>query len=216
MAATAGWNTTIKVGGTPTAVTGEACTNTTGNTYQINNTAKRVWDPSVVPIAYDGGVPAAILSADYLLGTVTLAATPGGAVTVDVTYIPLLSVAQAKAASVDMALNALDVSVYGSRDMAYLAGLRTFTASISTLDTLETDLDSGGDTWTWNAKADGTMILVEIDMGGLGSNRIRFWSFVTGLKSMFPVDGVISGDIELQATPIRAADASLVTITASA
>lgn len=47
-----GYLTTVKTGGTPTAVTGEACTLVSGKTYQIT-AAKRVWDESVTPVVYD-------------------------------------------------------------------------------------------------------------------------------------------------------------------
>jgi len=211
MPASAGWPTLIHVGGTPTAVTAQACTNTSGNSYQINNTARRAWDPSATPVAYDGGVPATILSVDYNFGIVTLASTPGGAVTVDVTYIPLLDVAQGKAATLTIATDALDVSVFGAVDRTFLTGLRTLTAKLETLDPLLTDLDPGGDTWKWDTKATAeTCIFVEIDWAGLGTNKYRFWSFIPKTEVMGKVDGLVESGIELQATVIKAADGTLV------
>lgn len=212
MAAVAGWNTTIKVGGTPTAVTGEACTNTTGNTYQINTAAKRVWDYSVAVVAYDGGVPATVSSVDYLFGKVTLAAPPGGAVTVDVTYIPLLSVVQGKSVSQSTEIDELDASVFGSMDKVFIAGLRSHSFKLGTLDTLLTDLDSGAGTWTWSAKAAGTVILIEVDWEGTGANLTRGWSFIKSTSIESAVDSLVKGDIELQVTPVRAADGSLVSL----
>lgn len=211
MAATAGWPTILNVGGTPTAVTAQACTNTTGNSYQINTASRRVWDPSVTPIAYDGGVPATVSSVDYLFGIVTLAAPPGGAVTVDVTYIPLLDVAQGKVATMTIGVDVPDVSVFGSVDRAFITALRTLAAKFDTLDSLLTDLDSGAGTWKWDAKATSEiLILVSIDWGGAGSNIYRFWAYINKTDVAAAVDALVTGAIELQATDVLAADGSRV------
>ncbi len=210
--ATAGFNTTLKVGGTSTAFTGEATTNTTGNIYQITNTAKRVLDPTVAIVVYDGVTPVVPTAIDYLFGKVTLPAPPAGLVTIDGSYIPLLSVVQGKMASVDTTIDALDASVFGSRDRVFVAGLRTATAEIETLDTLATDLDSGGGTWTWNGKANGTAILVQVDWEGTGANLTRFWSFLTATSVQSAVDQLVAGNLSLQSAPIRAVDGSLVTL----
>ena len=64
MAPRAGYATVLEVGGTSTAFTGEATTNTTGNTYQITNSAKRVLDPAAAVTVKDGGAPVAPASID--------------------------------------------------------------------------------------------------------------------------------------------------------
>lgn len=51
--AVAGYLTTLKKGGTPTAVTGEPFSQLTGDIYQIDTAAKQVWSESVVPTVYD-------------------------------------------------------------------------------------------------------------------------------------------------------------------
>ena len=137
MAPRAGYATVLEVGGTSTAFTGEATTNTTGNTYQITNSAKRVLDPAAAVTVKDGGAPVAPASIDWLFGKVTLSSPPGGAVTIDGSYIPRLTVALGKSAEPAVAIDAIDASVFGSQDRAYVAGLRTLTATIETLDNLE-------------------------------------------------------------------------------
>ncbi len=208
----AGYAVVIEVGGTPTAVTGEATTNVTGNIYQITSTAKRVWDPTVAIVVKDGGTPVTPTTIDWMFGKVTLPAPPGGAVTVDVTYIPRLAVVLGKSMSLDVSTDALDASVFGSRDRTYVAGLRTATCELSTYDVLTTDLDSGGDTWTWRSKSDGTLILVSIDTSGVGTEYIRFWSRVTAANLAAAVDSIITGDLSLQSTAIIAADGSVVAV----
>ena len=69
-----------------------------------------------------------------------------------------MSDAEKRLAEIRSAIDAIDASVFGSQDRAYVAGLRTLTATIETLDNLATDLDSGGDTWTWRGKSGGTFI----------------------------------------------------------
>ncbi len=211
MAATAGFNTALKVGGTSTAFTGEATTNTTGDSYQITNTAKRVLDPTVAITVYDGVTPVVPTVIDWLFGVVTLPAPPVGAVTIDGSYIPLLTVAQGQAATTDTSVDALDASVFGSRDRVFVAGLRTLTIELETLDTLDTDLDSSGDTWTWNAKASGVAILVQVDWAGDGANLSRCWSLISGTSVGSVVDDLVNGKISIQSAPVRAADGSLVT-----
>ncbi len=91
LSSNAGYLATVKKGGTPTSTTAEACTLVSGKTYQINDTAKRVWDESVAPVVYDGGVDhtSDVDSIDYLYGKVTFDSgyTVTGAVTVDVDYV---------------------------------------------------------------------------------------------------------------------------------
>jgi len=46
-------DTTLKIGGSSTAFTGEATTDLGADVYQIDATAKQVWDPAVTPTVTD-------------------------------------------------------------------------------------------------------------------------------------------------------------------
>lgn len=96
---TPGYQISIKKSGVSTSFTGEACSNTTGNTYQIDDTNKRVFDRDVTPTFYANGVailPAAIASIDYLYGKVTFTGSETEPITVDGAYMPMFEVAGCK------------------------------------------------------------------------------------------------------------------------
>src|SRR4051812_9843924 len=99
----AAYATTVEITGTSTAIVAEACALVTGTTYQITNTARRVLDPAVAVTVKDGGVaiPAANVDIDYLFGKFTLTAPPGGAVTVDASYLPALPLAECESYDLD-------------------------------------------------------------------------------------------------------------------
>jgi hypothetical protein len=81
-------STTVKIGGTPTSFSNEACTKVTANTvYQITDATKRVLDPNTaltVEVDADGGWrrgvrdrSASTYTVDYMFGKVTFTADQG-------------------------------------------------------------------------------------------------------------------------------------------
>lgn len=88
--AVAAYNNVIKTPGISTVFsTSEAFSNTTGNTYQIDDATKRVWDRTVVPTIYAGTSAVTPSSVDYLFGKVTLSAATTEAVTASGNYLPM-------------------------------------------------------------------------------------------------------------------------------
>ena len=97
----AGYLTTIKQAGTPTSMTGEACSLVTGKIYQVTDATKRVLDEATALVVKDGVTDISatqVDSVDYLFGIVTLKAayTVVGSITVGGKYIPLAAIAQYK------------------------------------------------------------------------------------------------------------------------
>lgn len=208
--ARAAWPTTLKVGGDAVSMTGEATTNTTGNTYQVTNTAKRVLDWTQAITVKDGGTPVSPASIDWLAGKVTLSAPPGGAVTIDGYYLPMQAVVEGKAFGISGTLDVIDVSAFGAIDRTKIAGLREFSVTMDTFDDLMTDL---GD-YTWMDRLDGAVVLVEIDPAGLASaSRMRFLTRLTKADVKGAVDGAVNSSLELTSTSATAADGSLVSFT---
>lgn len=81
----------IKRQGISTVFTDEAMTLVSGNTYKITDTAKEIWDRTVLPAFEDNAVPIVdtdIDSIDYLQGTVTFTGAKAGPITVSGQYIP--------------------------------------------------------------------------------------------------------------------------------
>lgn len=200
--ALAAYNTLVKVSGTAVATTGEAMTVTTGTTFQINTASKQVWDPSVTPVFYDGGVAilaAGITSVDYLRGKVTLAAPPGGAVTCDVTYFPLYTIAEGREFDADFKTDILDTTILHASDThkKKAAGLFDASGSLRHLDALATDMDTGGNTMSWNTiMTAATAKVLELYPGQTSS--IRMWVTFHDVKLSGQTDGLVEGACEWQ------------------
>ncbi len=108
----AGYLVDIKIAGTPTVTTGESCSLETGKIYQIDDSAKQIWDRSATVTVYDNGVDqtSEVVSIDYLFGRVTFDAayTVTGPVTVDVTYLPTTAVAGYRTFTLTQTANAVN------------------------------------------------------------------------------------------------------------
>jgi hypothetical protein len=113
MTGTASYNTAIKQPGTATTFTDEATTNTSGNVYQVTDATKQIFDRATVPVVEDGGVPVVPDEINYLDGSVTLPAPPGGVVTISGKYIPMTVVATGKEFSVELTATELDDTAFG-------------------------------------------------------------------------------------------------------
>jgi len=211
MAETAGYPTTIKRGGAAVAITNEPCTRITPNTvYRITDAAKRVLDPAVaitveVDAAGSGSWAAGTgYTVDPYTGTVTFGSDQGGSAVVRVSsasYVPLLTVARARAASIKRARTILDASVFNPAGFkSFLYGLLEVTGSLEVLDAGTDDLDSGAGTAKFiDEIEDGTQFLLEIDMGAQGV-KSRLWASLESLDPSSTVDGLVSTQLAFKAS----------------
>lgn len=135
----AGYVADIKRAGTPTVVTGEAFTLVSGKTYQINNTAKRVWDRTATITVSDGvtDVTDEVETYDYLFGKVTFLSsyTILSSITADLTYLPLAAFGKGQSFTLTQTADALDQTTYINAQanggyMVNAPGLRTVTLDI--------------------------------------------------------------------------------------
>lgn len=199
-----GYNSQLYVGGTSTVMTAEPTTHGSGNNYQITNVNKRVIDPSFLPVVKDGGV--AILDAnvsaiDYLFGNVTLASPPGGAVTIDAHYIPLLPVAGGYSANVAMTNADLDCTEFGLSYVKRVLGLSSFALSFEVWDVFRTDLDPGGGTRKiQDLVKNKTLCLLAFRPDTSSNKAIRSWGFVTKAESKAGVSDMVGGSVEFVGT----------------
>jgi len=117
--------------GSGTGMTAEACSLVSGTTYQINNTAKRFWDPTATWIVYDGGVPVAASGYELVYGTgkIVLKTAPGGAVTVTGAYLSPSQVAQAFKWTLTFGPNLIDSHTFGDTWEEKTAALKKGTCS---------------------------------------------------------------------------------------
>jgi len=111
MAGVAGYVFRVKKSGASTGFTGETASNTTGNTWVIDDTNKNLFDRSLAVNFYDNGVlidSADIDSIDYLFGKVTFTGVKSGPITIDGSYIPLVDIASAKETTLNLTSAILD------------------------------------------------------------------------------------------------------------
>ena len=160
--------------GTPTVAAGEACTLASGKTYQINNTAKRIWDRTVDVVVYDGAVDhtSDVLNIDYLFGKVTFHSSyvVSGAVTVDVTYLPTQSLGNATAYTLTQTADAIRDTDFPTAQAnsgfnTHRPGLRTVTLEVPAV------YDSTDD---WEQELiDRAEIIIEVNPDGASKSVAR-------------------------------------------
>lgn len=163
MASLAGRLCTIKVGGTSTAMTNEACAGS-GVSYQITSTAKRCVDPgTAVTVKVNGASLAdADFSLDFATGRITLASSTVQAVTITGNYIPLVSVAEARSASISLPVSVVaDVTRVGDTSRRTLAVAQKCEMSLEHFIAPASDIDDSGSTLLFTTLVDGDPIFVE-------------------------------------------------------
>lgn len=176
-----GYKTSIKKSGTGIATTGLAMTLVSGVTYKPADATKNLWDRSVPATVYDDGVEvdaANIEMIDYMFGVVTFVGgyTTTGAITVDVTYLPVTVVAARTGYSLTQNANIIETNYYENVSTnggwkVYEYGRRTVSGS---LDGFYDDASDNFSLFTSD-----TPLVVEINVGA--SDAIaRGWFYVTG------------------------------------
>lgn len=201
MAQSAGFDTTLYVGGTPTSMTSEACTKITANTvYRITAAAKRVLDPetSVVvesdPLANGTwGVIAATV--DYFTGTVTVADQGASALVrvASAKYMPLLAAKHARSAGFDASTDELDVTDFESAgNREFILGLSRGELSFEVVSDADDDLGEG---YSFRDAIDSlNPFFVEYQPGGQGT-YLRFWALLKSRDTGAPVDGLVTSSL---------------------
>jgi hypothetical protein len=191
-------------------MTGEACTTLTSTTAQITNQSKRIIDPDTAISVIDNGSGLADtdVTIDYLRGIVTkTSGVWNGVVTITASYLPLYTVALARAFEINMTSDLLDVT-----DLADTSGCRVrtqgladFSGTISQIDTLTTDLDSGGTTIVPFADMlAGTRRALYIYL----SSGVDFRAFVkfSDMKDSGEVAGLLTSSVSWQAVSATGTD----------
>lgn len=170
----AGYQATLKMGGTPITMTAEPMTLVSGKTYQVTNATKRLFDYASTLVVYDGvtTVTAQVLSVDYLSGTLTFLPTYTvvGAVTVDSKYVPLAVIAKGRGFNLTQTAADIETTDYETAQAnggyaTFIQGLRTVSLEISGV------YDTGNLFRT--AMLTRAMIVVEISPPGDGTTYFR-------------------------------------------
>jgi hypothetical protein len=203
---TPGYNSTVKVTGTPTAMVGEATTDAGAHTtYQITNAAKRILDPDAAITVKKNGVAqaATLYTLDKLFGRVTfLAALLGGdVVTIDGNYLPTLDVIECKEASVSNQRDLADTTVFkASPAKTKMALLKSASGSIHHLKALLDDLDAGaGTVRLYDLMANGTRKVLELGFGSSGYVW-RGWVLFESQEVSAAFDDLVNASLSWQST----------------
>jgi len=182
--------------GTTTAVLGESCqvvAGTGGLVFEITDAAKRILDPVVAPIVYDGGVPVAV-GVNYLFGRFTFAVAPGAPVTCDVAYLPRHELTETTEFSVSLAADVVDTttldSASGFKTRAHT--LLDCSGSFSALDVGLTDF-GGGTLSAW--LTNGSSKVIEMN---LVDEIVRAWAVMESVEPSGSVDGLVELSLSWQ------------------
>lgn len=140
MTGVAGYGASIKKSGSTTVFVNEDFTNTTGDTWQIDDTVKRVFDKDSLPGFYDDNIaiPAnEVQSIDYLYGRVTFTSTKVGPIVANGSYFPMLEIAGAKEISLNRTVAIHDDTSTGNAGFhTKVYGLQDITMTLSRWDDL--------------------------------------------------------------------------------
>ena len=167
MAGVASYRTVIKKSGTATVMTSEGAStsSTVANTYQINSTAKRIWDRTASFTFRKAGSTVAlsdISKVDYLFGKVTFATPSTGAVTITGTYLPVSAIAGAHAYTLNVTRELLDDTDFTSTGWrSRQSGLLDAALTVTRYDAIELEFTNMINT--------GNPVVVEVRSGG-GAN----------------------------------------------
>lgn len=216
MTAVAGYPSTISVGGTSTAMTGEATSLFSGsgaNTVrQITNSAKRCLDPAVAVVVKDGAGTVASTSyrLDYLYGKIRfLSYTPSGAITVDANYIPLLPVLGCRAMNINAGRQLLDATVFSNGSTpageTFILGKKQADGEVDYLENIALDHDSGGGTVSfWGMLVAGAAVVLDAQIGDTTAARgFRSWVQVHGLPIQFDHNSLVGKKVKWKTAEMR-------------
>lgn len=193
-----GWRATVKRSGTSTEFTDETASLVSGQTYQIDDEAKQVWDRSKPIIVKDDDEevnPANIAHIDYLFGKVTF--VPGytvtGPVTISGHYLPMQHVAGANSYTLNQTIDVLDDTDFehaqstGYRSRTY--GLHDISLSLSRWDDMSKD-------FVFAAEA-GEVVVVEVKPGD-GTRKFRGFMLVESANRSGDVSSLESEELSFQ------------------
>ena len=166
-----GYVATLKKGGTPTAMTGEATTLVSGKTYKITAGTKQVISYASAITVLDNAVDhtADVESIDYLAGTVTFksAYTVTGPVTITGSYIPMTTIAKCK--GYNLTQNAGEIDTTDFETAQANSGHRTYDPGLRRVALELTGIYAAAN--GWQAALDGrSLIYVEIGPDGVPAN----------------------------------------------
>jgi hypothetical protein len=194
MPAKPGKNARLYVSGAAVSFTDEACTTLVANTtYQITNTAKRIWDRSIaITVKKDAVSQASTLyTLNRLTGTVTFNSDIGGGhtITVSGSYLPTSQAAQAKSYDYSITAGLIPVAKFGDVYIPRLTGLYDIKGSLSGWKI---------DTYYSAALIAGVPVVLEFWSDSTLAYDVRSWALLNRQQVQAAIDGAISESVSFE------------------
>lgn len=207
--AVAAHQTTVDTVGASTVFTAEAFSVLSGNTWQIDDTSKRIWDPDTALTFRDSGavdITSDVVSKDYLLGTVTFGSshTPGDGTGA---YLPAVTVAEAREFTINLTKDLPDTTVFGDTVRKRTTALGDANGSIGSLD--DTSDALFGSTSLSDLWENGTPFVLSIRPGG-GGDYIRLWALFPGVDLGASVDDLVNATLSFELAGRTASDGTFI------
>lgn len=194
----AGYVATIKLTGTPTTMTAEACSLVSGKTYKITSATKSIIDPATALVVLDNAVDhtADVLSVDYVMGRVTFksAYTVTAPVTVTGKYLPTTAIASAQSFTLTMTAEATDTTDFATAQAN--GGQRTFVQGLQTVSMEVKGFQNATNAWRTKLNAR-TPIVIDISPDGGGLSIMRGFFDVTTQNLSGTVGNIENESIKL-------------------
>lgn len=188
-----GYKSLIKEESSLIGFTDEATTTSDDTSYQITDTAKRIWGFNSNIIVEDAGVPTVEkYTLSRLTGVVTFeSANPARVITITGDYVVLTTTAEAKEWAIDFTADMLDVTVFQDSSREFKPGLKSASASIGKFYTI--------DKYFMDMILNGTTKVIEF-YADAAAPPIRVYALVASDNISDPVEGIIEESIDLQIT----------------
>lgn len=202
----AGYNSTVKITGTPTAMVAEATTELVADTvFQVTNAARRILDPDAALTVLKNAVPVVSgFSIDYLFGKVTFspALAPADVVTLTGNFLPTLDIIESKMFSISMSRDLGDTTVFKSTPEKTRLGLLKYASGkIEHLKALLDDLDPGGGVVRlYDLLANDTRKVLEVNPGGQ-ADYWRGWIRFDSQEVAAAVEDLVNASLSWQCSP---------------
>lgn len=205
--AVAGWNGKLFAHGATTVFAAEPCTQIgVTKSFQINTSAKRLLDTTANITVKIGGAAqaaAAIVSIDPQFGIVTFVNAPGGAVTIDGSYLALQPVANLRELNISPKAAVLDVSVMGVHYKQKALGQDSDSGDFTGLDPLVTVVDGAagaGNKSFWDWFTGKKPKLVQYDFDGANTYVYRNWVVFPGVSQKSQLAAVMNSQTMWEAS----------------
>lgn len=192
----AGYKTVISVGSSvPVSVTAEACTSLSASVYRVTTSARRVLDPGNSVTVKDGGVTvsSSLYSIEYLTGKITFSGySPGGAITVDAYYIPMVALTQCDSAEFSVSNDLLNVTPYATAGVkVYQQGLQEAAMTFGGFTNPASDLAGDGVAGITAYMAETTPRVWRLSFAYSSSTAVfQVWGKFQDNKQAAPHDGI--------------------------